>query len=267
MNVQLLPCRFPVKDGEWTKEMHSGILANGDYAVIGHAYRPKYDASVVWGIRRRWSGYVLSKGKSVIVIERGYLGERKKTWLSVGNGGLNDYANFGNQNVPPDRWEKYWTDQVKPWKKGGKYAIIMGQVPKDSALYGQCIYKWAKMIYPSALDKFKTVYFRPHPEAFPPPDLGIPLLTGNLQDALDGAKAVITYTSNSAVDAVMNGIPAITFCQGTMAWDVSTHSFKEPLYRGDRDAWGSRIAYAQWHIDEITSGEAWRHIRNTIKEA
>lgn len=268
MKVQILPCRFPLKEDEWPSAMHEGILTNGDDPVIVHAYKHKYDASVVWGIRRRWAGYVLEQGKPVIVIERGYLGERKRTWLSVGNGGLNGFANFGNQDVPSDRWEQYWAHDVKPWKKGGQYAIIMGQVPKDSSLYGMCPYAWAKSIYQSAVDKFKRVYFRPHPESKPPPiGFDLPLMTGDLDDALDGAKCVIAYSSNSSVDAVMNGIPAITMHQGSMAWDVSTHDFKESLYRGDRDKWGARLAYAQWSIDEMRQGLAWRHIRKTLEDA
>jgi hypothetical protein len=266
MNVQILPCRWPLKENEWPLSMHEGILNSGDRSTIVHAYRNKYDASVVWGIRRRWSGYVLDQGKPVIVVERGYLGERKKTWLSVGNGGLNGLADFNNENVSDDRWQKYWATDVKPWKKGGRIALIMGQVPKDSSLYGQCPYAWAKAIYPAAVDKFKKVFFRPHPEAPPPPDFGIPIMTGDLLDAFDLAKVVITYSSNSAVDAVMNGIPAMSFHRGTMAWDVTSHDFTEPLYKGDRDSWGAKLAYAQWHIDEIKSGEAWQHIRTTIKE-
>ena len=268
MNVQILPCRFPLKDEEWPLAIHQGILANEDHATIVHAYRPKYDASVVWGIRRRWAGYVLSQGKPVIVIERGYLGERKNTWLSVGNGGLNGFANFHNQNVPPDRWERYWAQDLKPWKTKGRYALIMGQVPKDSSLYGMCPYAWARSIYQAAVDKFKKVYFRPHPEAKTPPEgFDLPIMTGDLAEALDDAKCVITYSSNTAVDAVINGIPSVTMFQGSMAWDVSTHDFKTPLYRGNRDKWGAKIAYAQWHIDEIRSGDAWRHIRQSIREA
>jgi hypothetical protein len=266
MNIQIIPCRFPLKTDEWPLAMHEGILANGDHATVVHAYRHKYDASVVWGIRRRWSGYVLQQGKPVIVVERGYLGERKNTWLSVGNGGLNGLANFGNENADSDRWDAYWANDVKPWKKGGKYAIIMGQVPKDSSLYGMCPYAWAKSIYQSAVDKFKKVYFRPHPEA-KKVDIGLPIIEGDLEEALDDAKCVISYSSNSAVDAVINGIPAITMFKGSMAWDVSTHNFKDKLYKGDRDAWGSRLAYSQWHIEEIRAGLAWEHIRKTLREA
>lgn len=263
MNVQLIPCRFPLKEDEWPSAMHEGIINSGDQATIVHAYRPKYDASVIWGIRRRWSGYVLQQGKPTIVIERGYLGERKKTWLAVGNGGLNGLANFNNEDVPSDRWEM-WADSVKPWKRGGKYAVIMGQVPKDSSLYGMCPYHWAHSVYLSALDKFNKVYFRPHPDA-PPFKTDMPIIDGDLDEALDNAKCVITYSSNSAVDAVMNGVPAITMFRGSMAWDVSSHDFTEKLYKGDRDAWGARLAYAQWHIDEIRSGKAWQHIRPTIE--
>jgi len=267
MNIQVIPCRWPLKTEEWPLAMHEGVLACGDRSTVVHAYRHKYDASIVWGIHKRWSAYVIAQGKPVIVIERGYLGERKHTWLAVGNGGLNGLANFGNDDVPSDRWEQYWAQDVKPWKKSGNYAIIMGQVPKDSSLYGMCPYAWARSIYQSAVDKFKRVYFRPHPDAKPlPADFDLPLMTGDLNDALDGASCVITYSSNSAVDAVMNGIPAITMHRGSMAWNVSSHDFKEKLYKGDRDEWGARLAYAQWHIDEIKQGLAWKHIRKTLRD-
>lgn len=263
MNVQIIPCRFPLKDDEWPLAMESGINACGDKAVINRVYRPKYDVSIVWGIRRRWSKYAIEQGKPVIVVERGYLGERKKTWLSVGNGGLNGFANFNNADVPNDRWQT-WADKIKPWKQGGKYAVIMGQVPKDSSLYGVCPYKWAQSIYQSAVDRFGAVYFRPHPDA-QSIKTSLPIIDGNLDDVLNDAKCVITYSSNSAVDAVINGVPAITMQKGSMAWDVSTHEFADELYTGDRDAWGARLAYAQWHIDEIRSGKAWQHIRQTIE--
>ena len=88
--------------------------------------------------------------------------------------------------------------------------------------------------------------------------------SGRIGSQMAGAKCVITYTSNAAVDAVMAGIPAITHHDGSMARAVSSHNIEHALFRPDRTEWGSRLAYCQWLPDEIASGEAIAHILGGI---
>lgn len=264
MNVQILPCRFPLKDQEWPKRMLAGIEASGDKAVIAQHYRKGFDCYMFWGLRRRHARQIIAAGEPFVCVERGYLGNRIKEWLMVGIGGLNGFANFNNDNVPGDRWE-LWKDQLLPWKGGGDYALIMGQVPGDMSLRGMDPYKWAEATAIEARKYYKKVYFRPHPDVGKARKVTNALmLLGDYNEAIDKSAVVITYSSNAAVDSVMRGTPAISTIRGSMAWDVTSHRIDQPLYRGDREAWGHRLAYAQWHIDEIKSGEAWRHIRGGL---
>ena len=264
MKIQILPCRWPLKDQEWPLRMQAGIEAEGDQVEIGRHYRSGFDAYVFWGIRRRHGKQALAAGEKCVIVERGYLGDRVKKWLMVGIGGLNGMANFNNAKAPADRWQQ-WDQLMMPWKLGGDYALIMGQVPNDSSLYGQCPYKWAEAVAVEAKKRYKHVFFRPHPEIGTARKItGVEMLLNDYNEAIDNAAVVITYSSNSAVDSVMRGTPAISTIRGSMAWDVTSHRLDQPLYRGDRYAWACRLAYAQWHIDEIKSGEAWRHIRGGI---
>lgn len=263
MKVNIMPCRYPLKPTEWPLLLQEGIERHGDKTRISQSVDAS-DVHVFWGLRRRWGRQAIQEGKKSLVIERAYLGDRFK-WHSMGFDGLNGKANFCNGNVPDDRWVKYWKESVKPWKAGGDYALVIGQVPGDSALNGLNIYTWAAETVLKALEHYDRVIFRPHPLDKNKHHVGgAEYSTRTLEEDLKDAAVVITYNSNTAVDAVMNGVPAIAMDKGSMAWQVASHAIGEPLYTGDRDDWGRKIAYAQWLPDEIQSGEAWEHLRGFV---
>ena len=256
MKALIIPCRFPLKDGEWPKAMMAGIKKSGDDYDVYSAYRSGYDCYLMWGIRRRWFQHAEKEKR--IILERGYLGDRLKENFMVGLNGLNGLADFRNQDVPDDRWQQ-WKPQVKEWKQSGEYALLVGQVPSDSALYGLPLHTWLKKTFEKAQQKYDRVFFRPHPSDPKPPNL--PLCPyDDLDEALDRAKVVITYTSNVGVLAAMNGTPVIAHHPGSMVFDIASHSLDDDLIRPDREEWGKRISYAQWNIDEIADGEPWRHL-------
>lgn len=263
MKINIMPCRFPLKDTEWPLLLKAGVESCGDTAKISQAVDGS-DVHAFWGMRRRWGLHAIREGRRSLVIERAYLGDRFK-WHAMGLDGLNGRANFCTDDVPDDRWRKFWRDDVMDWRQDGEYALIIGQVPGDAALQGKDIYAWAQEMANKAGEKYDRVLFRPHPLAKVKRAIrGADTDTGTLSDALKCAKVVITYNSNTAVDAVMAGVPAISCDIGSMAWDVTSHSISEPLYRGDRDDWGRKIAYSQWLPEEIKSGEAWAHLRGFI---
>jgi hypothetical protein len=266
MRVQIIPCDYPPTWG-WPISMAQGIAAAGDNVTISKHYRASgFDAYVMWGLKRRHYRQCVRDGKkNLVIIERGYLGERMRDWLSVGIGGINGMADFCNADVPPDRWERYWKQDVQPWRTTGDYALIIGQVKGDAALYGMDPYQWAGEAAREALQYYGRVYFRPHPDCRVRRDIkGAETLGGPLDDALDGAAVVITYSSNVGVVAAMRGTPVVAMFKGSMAWDVSSHSISAEHYLGNRDDWGRRLAYTQWTQDEMASGEAWRHIRRGL---
>ena len=69
-----------------------------------------------------------------------------------------------------------------------------------------------------AFEHYDRVIFRPHPlDKNKHPVGGAEYSTRTLEEDLNDAAVVITYNSNTAVDAVMNGVPAISMDKGG-AW-------------------------------------------------
>jgi hypothetical protein len=249
---------------QWPLLLQTGIETKGDTVKISQR-ADNSDVHIFWGLKRPWGRQAMSNKKLCLIIERAYLGDRFK-WHALGFNGLNGLADFKNENVSADRWEKYFKDSVKPWIEGGTYALVIGQMPGDASLYGKDPYQWAEEAIKDAKKHYKRVVFRPHPNDRNKRKIaGADYQDGTLEEAFKGAACVITYSSNTAVDAVINGIPAISVHPGSMAREVTTRSLDEPLFRGDLNDWGRKIAYTQWLPEELKNGEAWAHLRRFIK--
>ena len=258
-----------VHQKEHGEAMRAGLARHGIDSVFTHGDTPidAVDFHVTWSIKRpkifRWRERT---GRHVLVMERGYLPDRM-VYSSIGWDGLNNRAVFP---AAPDggRWERHFADHMKPWRRtGGKTALLCGQVPGDSALYGLDLNRWAQ----STADRLATdgwdVIFRPHPLTLRQGTNWTPrgcLLAagGSLQDALDHADLCVTYNSNSGVEAVLHGTPTVTLDEGAMAWGVSAHDF-HPV-TPDRTEWAHRLAWCQWTLEEIERGDAWEALRSCI---
>ena len=265
MKVNIMPCRYPLNPNEWPMRLAEGVRACGDEPRFSQNPDGS-DVHVFWGLRRAWGRRALAAKKPSLIIERGYLGDRLREWYALGWNGLNGAADFVNDDVPPDRWETLWRPQMQPWRDGGDYALVIGQVPGDMALRGLGIYSWAERVALEARRRFGKVYFRPHPQDKRARDIqACPTMPGSLAEAFEGAEVVITYNSNTAVDAVMAGIPAVACGPGSMAHAVTSRGISAPLFTGDREDWGRRIAYAQWNPTEIRDGTAWRHVTRKMR--
>lgn len=193
-------------------------------------------------------------------MERGYLGDRF-AWTSLAWNGLNGLAEFPHVEATADRFEENFT--MQPWKTGGDYVLIMGQVPGDQSLRGMDLMPWYGQVAMNAQTAYEMpVMFRQHPLSLPRgrqrPRYTQPSV-GSLQEALDGAAVVVTFNSNSAVDAVVAGVPSVALDRGSMAWDVSAHRLGD-IRRPDREAWAHRLAWRQWIIGEIEDGTALNHV-------
>lgn len=149
---------------------------------------------------------------------------------------------------------------MQPWKTGGDYVLIMGQVPGDASLQGRDMMPWYEQAARASAEKYGIpVQFRPHPLAARKGHMqslkNAALSTGELSEALSGAAVVVTFNSNSAVDSVLAGVPTVAVDQGSMAWDVAGHEVGDCV-TPSRDAWASRLAWCQWSLEEIRSGAA-----------
>lgn len=242
-----------------------GLAAHGVSANVVPAseYRPT-DIAGMWGLH---IPKILEEQKSkdayCVILEKGYIRDRE-AFISIGVNGLNGYAEFGNDHCPSDRWKKHGVD-VAPWRRDGKYIVIMGQCPGDASVRHTDILQWASSVALSLRERAELpVKFRPHPLSLQRTVEGADLLTGELHDALAEAALVVTFNSNSAVDAVLSGVPTVTCDKGSMAWDVSSHAVEQTPVTPDTTQWCYDLAYCQWTHDEIADGEAWEHIRHVV---
>ena len=263
MKVLLMNNR-PANPGHWSALLTKGILAANDRPAAGAAYQAGFDAYVSWGVKKGNIRQEMARGHRCLIAERAYLGDRFH-WFSLGWNGLNGNADFVNDDVSGDRWERFWQADMKPWRNGGDYALIVGQVAGDAAMDGRCPYEWAESVIPEAKQRFGRVYFRPHPLCKRKRRVaGCEELPGDMQTALAGASAVITYSSNTGVLAVMEGIPTVTYSTCSMVYNVTSHNLRETV-TPDRTQWGHRIAYAQWLPEELANGTAWRHVTRRMR--
>jgi hypothetical protein len=264
MKVNIMPCRYPLKSNEWPMLSQVGFAKHGD---VSHFTRRPDDSDVhmFWGTKRSYAKQVIGLKKKVLVIERAYLGDRFQ-WFMLGFDGLNGFANFCNKEVEHDRWLKYWAHEMKPYDRTGDYALVIGQVQGDASLSGTDAYKWACQAVADARKKYNKVVYRPHPlERNKRKIEGAEYDTGSLADSLKNAKVVITFSSNTGVDAIMAGKSVVAYNPCSMVYDLAAHSVNEDFTFPDRSDWGRKIAYAQWLPHEIKDGTAWGHLRKHVR--
>lgn len=246
--------------GSEHQETHADALAAG---LRAHGMNVQRTASVehaeakhvaCWGWR---TGQRLRElGKQVLVMERGYMGDRF-AWTSLGWNGLNNRAQFGIREDGGARFRQHFAGLLQPWNPAGDYVLIIGQVPGDASLQGRDLTGWyAEQV---AKDWRMPVRFRPHPEAIKRgldrPVPGAETMRGALADAIAGAARVATFNSNTGVDALLAGKPVTVADNGSMA--ATPAALIAMGFDPGREEWAARLAWCQWTMDEIRSGEAW----------
>jgi hypothetical protein len=236
---------------------------------------------------------VLDSGGEAAILETSYI-EPRAEHCSLGFGyGINNRLRHYGPFEDGSRWERKFQERMKPWRvRDDGPVIIMGQMPGDMALQQYVnFYDWTARIFNELVARGHDVKFRPHPNASPHHlkrvgqrvrkwqknvvhadedalwrgllaaiDAGMEIDTGKqpLVEALDAAKFVCTFNSNSGVDAVLNGCPAYSADPGSMAWDVTSHRLDD-IVTPDREAWAHALAWKQYTREELESGEAWEH--------
>lgn len=240
--------------------MADGLKSLGCKVTLAHHRGSNTRHVACWGWR---VGRALkNSGHDVLIMERGYLGDRF-AWTSLAWNGLNGRGRFAP--APEDNGQRFAQyHSARPWKKGGDYVLIMGQVPGDASLQGRDLFPWyEKTALQCAAEYGLPVMFRPHPLAAKRGGRSsiknAKTSTGDLNQALAGAAVVVTWNSNSGVDAVVQGVPTVVTDRGSMAWDVASHNIGE-IKTPCRKDWANDLAWKQWRIDEIQNGSALKNL-------
>jgi hypothetical protein len=241
--------------------------------VTGFDYKPS-EVAVIMGVYKKRvpisypRGNVFrqqrSKNLDVVVLETGYInrGDGVNHHYAAGLNGLNGRADFKNEGMPSDRAEKLKVE-LKPYRQG-RYVLLCGQVPWDASVQDSDHQIWLQ----ASLERLRSytereVVFRPHPlarKAYGP--LDCPVSNRSLQEDLADAHAVVTFNSNTGVDAALAGVPVFAMDHGSMCWAIANKSLIaiDVPNKPDRSHWLNDLAYCQWTPAEMSNGDAWRHL-------
>ena len=162
--------------------------------------------------------------------------------------------------------------QLKPWRKEGKHIVFAGSSQKYHDFYGlQDPTTYARKIVKRlhGLTEREVVY-RPKPSWKEAVEINGTVFSrgGSITDVLQDAWVLVTHGSNACFEAVLYGIPCIILGDA-VARPISSTALEEienPRLATDeeRRLWLAQLAYSQWTLPELASGDAWKHIRPLI---
>ena len=255
----------------------AGLAKHGIKAHVQRAFVPtECNIAVIWSRQKRAQAVIdhqIKNGNQVIVLERGYFGDRLNDQTSVSLIGFDGNDFFNNENSPGDRFDQH-KDLMKPWKPGKKYVMVMGQHPNDRAVESIDERAWVYDQLVALKDAGHKVMYRPHPSDKGRQRVPANVLVdhGALADSLKDAKCVVTFNSTSGVDALLAGIPVVAMDEKSKVYSVAGHDLdyipkKGAIDEPDRVKCMSDLAYCQWSKEELSNGKAFAHIMGIQEDA
>jgi hypothetical protein len=215
------------------------------------------DVLVTWnryGQNDRVARLFEAKGLPVLVAENGYLGNdfAGAKWYAISRNQHNGCGSWPEGGA--DRWDSLGV-KLEPWRSVGEVVILAqrGIGPEGVAMPP----RWCHWMQGELAKKGVSARLRPHPGRHPAP---------SLEQDLAKAGCVVTWSSGAALKALMMGVPVY---HGLIRWigkscaKPAHHLLREYApFRDDaaRLDMFRRLAWAQWRLEEIESGEAFRRL-------
>jgi hypothetical protein len=147
---------------------------------------------------------------------------------------------------------KFFHRELKPWVYGANIIIC----PQSEGFFRRQGIAQADWIF-NVINQLKKVTSRRiiiHHKRDPRP----------LSDLLANAHAVIVHSSNSAVEALMAGVPvfATAPCPAAALAEKDLSRIEKPFYPKNRMEFAGVLADNQWSLEEIRNGTAWRFLND-----
>ena len=268
MKINLYPrfgCEWHVR---WLEAFRDGLKAHGlNSKIMSTNQYEDCDIAVCWGLSHNWIAQHRAEGKAVLVLERGYIGDREE-WTAIGWNGINGNADFCLDKPLGNRAQRLGL-MVKDWQRNSAgVVLIAGQVPGDNSVrHIKLDIVYRQTIQRINLETHRKVVFRCHPlsrTGYWRKVLNVEVSTLPLDEDLARTFVVVTLNSNFGVDAIMQGVPVIALDKGSVVWDVAGHDLTDTIFPHypDRTQWLTDMAYRQWNEDEIRNGYAWEHLKD-----
>ncbi|HKY39092.1 MAG TPA: hypothetical protein VJN18_24305 [Polyangiaceae bacterium] len=210
---------------------------------------PRPGVPVVWGVLRgsdRVVAYANQSGQYFFRVDHAYFSRGHGQNYRVTR---NAHEAGPVRECPTDRIQAHGV-VLEPWQRGGSNVLVCP--PADYLVAAHGYGDWLDRTL-EALQRHtdRPIVVRRKPQ---PGETGEPLA-----EALSKAHALVTHSSNVAIEAVVAGVPVFVSPSSAAApmglTDLS--SIETPVYP-DRDKWLAHLAYCQFSLEEMRSGAAWR---------
>ena len=170
------------------------------------------------------------------------------------------------QERPADRYEKYFKQEIKPWRKDGSKILVLPPTNAISNFFR--VENWLENTLNTLkknTDRTIDVREKPYNPTIEIDNVGATVKVdrptkhqGNIN--WKDYHATVTYNSNTMVASLTNGVPVFCDPNNSAAAPISETDFTKietPKY-GDRIALFSSLAYNNWSMAEMVDGTAWR---------
>lgn len=157
----------------------------------------------------------------------------------------------GEGDSPPDRWETLDL-KIKPWRKTGRHVLVVLQSKTYHELRGRRpgTWLWDTLAEINRVTD-RPIIVRPKPTAR--------TKKRPFEQDLADAWCMVTYSSNTAVEALIEGVPVFVTEGAAKSMSGDLSDIETPYYP-EREQWAWNLAANQWTLEEMKSGQCWREI-------
>jgi len=256
-----------------SKNTENNIQKKNDIII-----KTKNKISISWGIynifKKNTEFRLKLKEKYYIYIffESGFI--NIDNYVSVNVNNLLGYSSFLPKNCNSDRFDKLGI-KLKSYRKDGKYILITGQLQWDTQVQDINYNKWLNSIFLELKKKTdRKIVFRHHPLYLKKNNYNYKITipnfvkidkNENIYDTFKDTFCLVSYNSNSLVEAVIEGIPIFVFNKMSLVYDLGYHNLdniNQPYIpiEEERQQVLNNLSYMQWNLKEIENGDVFRFL-------
>lgn len=235
--------------------MTQGIRACGEKIT---AKPSKADVVVSYGWKRK---EIYRQYPNFVYADLSYWDRDNYHRFAVNSWGPERYVRAG---LPSTRFDRLGL-KIKPWRTDGDEIVVAGHSHKSAIDHGLAYQEWETRTIQKLLNSGRKVVYRPKPgDKHLRPIEGVEIDDRPIGESLASAWAWVTHHSNSAVDALLAGVPVHCEIGAAAAFSVPLSDIQTPPLLEGREQFLYDVAWLQWTYDEMRSGECWHHLRSLI---
>lgn len=204
----------------------------------------------------------VAKGGHVVAWDLAYWHRDRKIRCSID--AAHPQAWVMKKDWPVSRFREDRVPVVDTWNPKG-HVIVAGIGQKAKVQYGSQVDHWEAEMIVACQARGWPVRYRHKAGSGPLPTGVQPCANAVIDRALEGARLVITWHSNVAVDAIRCGIPAV--CRDGAAAAVCSSTLSDrpsPLPVAVRDRFLANLAWFQWGTSAQEVQTFWRFLSELL---